>query len=77
MMQSILLYAFTAAVLGGLDSPVGAVVGGLAVGVILALVGTYIPGAGELRVAFGFLVIILVLVFKPGGFFGRVQVERV
>lgn len=77
MMQSILLYAFTAAVLGGLDSPVGAVVGGLAVGVILALVGTYIPGAGELRVAFGFLVIILVLVFKPGGFFGHVQVERV
>jgi branched-chain amino acid transport system permease protein len=77
MMQSILLYSFTAAVLGGIDSPVGAVVGGLAVGVLLALVGTYIPHAEDLRLAFGFLVIILVLVFKPGGLFGSTHVERV
>ena len=77
MMGAILLYSFTAAVLGGLDSPVGAVVGGLVVGVLLALVGTYIPHAEDLRVAFGFLVIILVLVFKPGGLFGQAQVERV
>ena len=42
MMQAILLYALAAAVLGGLDSPIGAVVGGLALGVILNLVGTYV-----------------------------------
>ena len=77
MMQSVLLYAFTAAVLGGIDSPVGAVVGGLVVGVLLALVGTYIPHAEDLRLAFGFVVILLVLVFKPGGLFGHVHVERV
>src|SRR5262249_24306189 len=77
MMQSVLLYAFTAAVLGGIDSPVGAVVGGLVVGVLLARVGAYVPHAEDLRLAFGFVVILLVLVFKPGGLFGSVHVERV
>jgi branched-chain amino acid transport system permease protein len=77
MMQSVLLYAFTAAVLGGIDSPIGAVAGGLTVGVLLALVGTYIPHADDLRLAFGFVVIIVVLVVKPGGMFGRPHVERV
>ena len=77
LMQSVLLYAFTAAVLGGIDSPVGAVAGGIAVGVLLALVGTYVPHAEDLRLVFGFLVIIVVLVLKPGGLFGRVHVERV
>ena len=77
MMQSVLLYAFTAAVLGGIDSPIGAVAGGLTVGVLLALVGTYIPHADDLRLAFGFVVIVIVLVVKPGGMFGRPHVERV
>lgn len=77
MMQSVLLYAFTAAVLGGIDSPVGAVAGGLTVGVLLALVGTYVPHADDLRLAFGFVVIVVVLVVKPGGLFGRLHVERV
>lgn len=77
LMQSVLLYAFTAAVLGGIDSPVGAVAGGIAVGVLLALVGTYVPHAEDLRLVFGFLVIIVVLVLKPGGLFGRAHVERV
>lgn len=77
LMQSVLLYAFTAAVLGGIDSPVGAVAGGIAVGVLLALVGTYVPHAEDLRLVFGFLVIIVVLVVKPGGLFGRAHVERV
>jgi branched-chain amino acid transport system permease protein len=77
MMQSVLLFSFTAAVLGGIDSAVGAVAGGLAVGVLLALSGTYVPHAGDLRLVFGFLVIILVLVFRPGGLFGRAHVERV
>jgi len=77
MMQSVLLYAFTAAVLGGIDSPSGAVAGGVAVGVLLALVGTYVPNAEDLRLVFGFLVIIVVLVLRPRGLFGRAHVERV
>jgi len=77
LMQSVLLYAFTAAVLGGIDSPIGAVAGGVTVGVLLALVGTYVPHAEDLRLVFGFLVIIGVLVLRPGGLFGRAHVERV
>jgi len=73
----VLLYAFTAAVLGGIDSPIGAVAGGVTVGVLLALVGTYVPHAEDLRLVFGFLVIIGVLVLRPGGLFGRAHVERV
>ncbi len=42
MMQAVLIYAFAAAILGGLESPVGAVVGGLALGVGLNLLGTYV-----------------------------------
>ena len=42
MMQTVLLYAFAAAVLGGMDSPLGAVIGGLILGVLLNLVGTYV-----------------------------------
>jgi branched-chain amino acid transport system permease protein len=77
LMQSVLLYAFTAAVLGGIDSPIGAVVGGLVVGVLLALVGTYVPHAEDLRLVFGLVVIVVVLIVKPGGLFGREHVERV
>jgi branched-chain amino acid transport system permease protein len=52
MMQTVLLYSFAAAVLGGMDSPVGAVVGGLVLGVLLNLSGTYIHWiGGELRLA--------------------------
>ena len=52
MMQTVLLYAFAAAVLGGMDSPLGAVVGGLVLGVLLNLVGTYVDWVGgELRLA--------------------------
>jgi len=64
-------------VLGGIDSPIGAVVGGLVVGVLLALVGTYVPHVEDLRLVFGFLVIVVVLIVKPGGLFGREHVERV
>ncbi len=52
MMQTVLLYALAAAVLGGLDSPLGAVIGGLILGVLLNLVGTYVHWVGgELRLA--------------------------
>jgi branched-chain amino acid transport system permease protein len=78
MMQSVLLYAFAAAVLGGMDSPVGAVVGGLLLGVLLNLVGTYIHWVGgQLRLATALAVILAVLLVRPAGLFGRTAVRRV
>jgi branched-chain amino acid transport system permease protein len=78
MMQAILLYAFAAAVLGGLESPAGAVIGGLAIGVFLNLSGQYIGFATpELRLPIAFAVLLLVLLVKPNGLFGRRQVRRV
>jgi branched-chain amino acid transport system permease protein len=78
MMLSVLLYAFAAAVLGGLDSPIGAVVGGLLLGVVLNLVGTYVSFVGsELRLAVGLVVILLVLLVRPAGLLGRAAVRRV
>ena len=78
MMQAILLYAFAAAVLGGLESPAGAVIGGLFIGVFLNLSGQYIGFATpELRLPIAFAVLLLVLLIKPNGLFGRRQVRRV
>ena len=78
MMQVILIYAFAAAVLGGLDSPVGAVVGGLLLGVAITLLGRYVGFVGEaLKLPAALLLILLVLVVKPNGLFGRVAVRRV
>jgi branched-chain amino acid transport system permease protein len=78
MMQGILLYAFAAAVLGGLASPVGAVVGGLALGVILNLLGTYVSTfSGQMRLVGGLAVIFVVLLVRPTGLFGRTAVRRV
>jgi branched-chain amino acid transport system permease protein len=78
MMQVILLYAFAAAVLGGLDSPVGAVVGGLLLGLIITLLGRYVGFVGEaLKLPTALLLILLVLLVKPNGLFGRVAVRRV
>jgi branched-chain amino acid transport system permease protein len=78
MMQAILLYSFAAAVLGGLESPAGAVVGGLLLGVFLNLVGQYVGFAtSELRLPIAFAVLLVVLLLKPTGLFGRQQVRRV
>ena len=78
MMQVILLYAFAAAILGGLDSPVGAVVGGLLLGVIITMLGRYVGFIGEaLKLPTALLLIVLVLLVKPNGLFGRVAVRRV
>jgi branched-chain amino acid transport system permease protein len=78
MMQGVLLYAFAAAVLGGLDSPVGAVVGGLVLGVLLNLLGTYVDFfGGQMRLVGGLLVILGALLIRPQGLFGRVAVGRV
>jgi branched-chain amino acid transport system permease protein len=78
MMQPILIYAFAAAVLGGIDSPFGAVVGGLALGVLLNLIGVYVDFVGaELRLPVALLVILVVLLVRPSGLFGRPEVKRV
>ena len=78
MMQSVLLYAFAAAVLGGMESPLGAVVGGLILGVLLNLVGTYVDWVGgQLRLATALSVILVVLLVRPAGLFGRQAVQRV
>ena len=78
LMQPILLLAFAAAVLGGLESPAGAVIGGLLLGVFLNLVGQYVGFAtSELRLPIAFAVLLLVLLVRPTGLFGRKQVRRV
>jgi branched-chain amino acid transport system permease protein len=78
LMQPILVYAFAAAVLGGLESPVGAVIGGLIIGISLNLVVQYVPAvSSELQLPFAFAVLIGVLLIKPSGLFGRREVRRV
>lgn len=76
MMLGILLYGFAGAVVGGLTSPAGAVVGGFLMGVLENLAGTYVIGS-ELKLTFALVVIVAVLLFKPAGLFGRVVVQRV
>jgi branched-chain amino acid transport system permease protein len=78
MMQTILLYAFAAAVLGGLDSPVGAVVGGILLGLTITLLGRYVGFIGStLKLPVALLLILVLLLVRPGGLFGRVAVRRV
>ena len=83
MMAPVLIYAFAAAVLGGIDSPMGAVVGGLALGVLLNLLSYLSQYAAfdwfteELRLPMALLVILVVLVVRPQGIFGRPEVKRV
>jgi branched-chain amino acid transport system permease protein len=78
MMQTILLYAFAAAVLGGLDSPLGAVVGGILLGVTITLLGRYVGFIGStLKLPAALMLILVLLLVRPGGLFGRVAVRRV
>ncbi len=75
MMAGALLFALAAAVLGGLDSPMGAIVGGLTMGVVQNLAGTYIGSDIDITVAF--FVIIAILLVRPRGIFGRKAIQRV
>jgi branched-chain amino acid transport system permease protein len=78
MMSGILIYAFAGATLGGFTSPGGAVVGGVLVGVVENLVGTYVRFIGtELKLTVALGIIVVVLVVKPSGLFGRARVRRV
>jgi branched-chain amino acid transport system permease protein len=77
-MQSVLIYAFAAAVLGGIESPIGAVVGGLALGVTVNLLGNYVDFIGsDLQLPVALAILLGVLLVRPGGLFGRVVVRRV
>jgi branched-chain amino acid transport system permease protein len=76
MMGGVLLYAFAGAVLGGIDNPFGAAVGGFAVGVLGNLVGAYVVGS-EVKLSVALAIIIAVLVWRPSGLFGRRLVARV
>jgi branched-chain amino acid transport system permease protein len=78
MMQTILLYAFAAAVLGGLDSPLGAVVGGIVLGVTITLLGRYVDFIGStLKLPAALMLILVLLLVRPAGLFGKVAVRRV
>jgi branched-chain amino acid transport system permease protein len=78
LMQPVLLYAFAAAVLGGIESPFGAVVGALLLGVFVNLVGTYVDWVGnDLRLPVALAVILGVLLIRPSGLFGRPSARRV
>jgi branched-chain amino acid transport system permease protein len=78
MMGGIQIYAFAAATVGGFTSPLGAVVGGFLVGVTENLVGTYVTFIGtELKLTVALAMIIIVLLVRPSGLFGRSFVRRV
>jgi len=78
MMLGVLLYGFAGAVLGGLTSPGGAVAGGFAVGIVENLAGSFIPYVGrELKLTIALILIVVVLMVRPSGIFGRQAVTRV
>ncbi len=74
MMGDVVLKAFTAAVLGGFTSLPGAVVGGLLLGIIDSIAGFQVP---ELRTTIAFILIVLVLVVRPGGLLGKHEIKKV
>jgi branched-chain amino acid transport system permease protein len=78
LMQPVLLYAFAGAVLGGIESPLGAVLGSLLLGVLVNLLGTYVGWIGsDLRLPVALAVILGVLLVRPAGLLGRSAVRRV
>jgi branched-chain amino acid transport system permease protein len=74
-MDSIFVLGFTAAVIGGLDSPVGAVVGGVLLGVVLSYAGGYL--GNDLVLVYGLVVLALVLMIRPSGLFSSAAARRV
>jgi branched-chain amino acid transport system permease protein len=76
MMAGVQLYAFAAALVGGIDNPAGAVLGGFLVGVLENLLGAYWIGT-ELKLTVALVLIVIVLVVKPSGLLGKMAVSRV
>jgi branched-chain amino acid transport system permease protein len=78
----IALAAFPAMILGGLDSPLGAVIGGLVIGVTQTLTAGYQPDyaawlGNNFHVVMPYVVMVLILLVRPYGLFGTPEVERV
>jgi branched-chain amino acid transport system permease protein len=77
MMGGVLIYAFAAATLGGMDSPAGAVIGGIVVGIAETLAGAYLDFIGsDLKIGIPLGIILVVLLLRPQGLFGRAAVTR-
>ena len=74
-MDAIFVYGFTAAVIGGLDSPAGAVTGGLLLGVVLSYAGGYLGSDVTALVALGILIVVLMI--RPAGIFSGARARRV
>lgn len=78
MMDDVLIYSFAAMALGGMDSPIGAIVGGWIVGILEALAGTYIGWiGGQLEILVPLILICVVLLIRPRGLLGSRMVTRV
>ena len=77
LMAIVLVYAFAAAALGGFDSPLGAVIAGLVVGIADALTTQYVNFLDGIELVVPLGLIVIVLLVKPTGLFGRTTVERV
>jgi branched-chain amino acid transport system permease protein len=73
--DGLLILGFTAAIIGGLDSPAGAVVGGVVVGVALALLDNYV--SNDIDFFFVFALLLVVLMIRPNGLFSRAAARRV
>lgn len=76
-MDTIFVYGFTAAVIGGLDSPVGAVTGGLVLGLALSYAGGYLPSGANLVPVVALGILVVVLMVRPDGLFSATKVRRV
>lgn len=74
-MDAVLVFAFTAAIIGGLDSPIGALVGGLIMGVSLSLIGGFL--GSDLENPGAFLILVVVLMVRPQGLFSSISERRV
>lgn len=79
LMFTVFVYASAAATLGGLDSPIGAVIGGLSIGIVENFAAEYAPGwiGQELKLGVALMCIFVVLLVRPSGLFGTAKVERV
>jgi len=76
--DAILVYALAAVIIGGLDSPIGAVVAAWGIAIIENLAGTYLEFIGhDLKVAVPFILLFILLILRPQGLFGRKRVVRV
>lgn len=76
MMMGVLIYAFAGALIGGIDNPAGAVLGGFIVGVLENLIGTYIVGT-ELKLSIALVLIVGVLIVRPSGLVGKTVITKV